>query len=96
VGLVGEVAQPPVALTPGIAERVGGRLAGAPVALLLLGRRGGPGCQLGDGALERALDELAVERPVDDDWASLLELDQDPGRAGWSTSVSLKRICGGP
>jgi hypothetical protein len=33
------------------------------------------------GALDRALDELAVERAVDDDRPALLELDQDAGCA---------------
>jgi hypothetical protein len=82
VGPVGELAQLPVAFVPGGGEWVGGRLARAPVGLLPLGRRGGSGCQLVDGALERALEELAVELPVDDDRPSLLELDQHPGGAG--------------
>jgi hypothetical protein len=50
--------------------------------LLLLGGRGGLGGQLVDGAPERALDELAVEGPVDDDRPAALELDQHARGSG--------------
>jgi hypothetical protein len=82
VGLVGELAQLGVTLPLRRCERVGGRLAGALGLLPLLGGRGGLDGELVDGSLERALDELAVERPVDDDRPASLELDQHAGRSG--------------
>jgi hypothetical protein len=65
VRLVGELAQLRIALALGDGERVGRRLGRARGLLLL--RRGGFGLQLVVGALDRALDQLAVQRAVDDD-----------------------------
>jgi hypothetical protein len=49
--------------------------------LLLLGRRRRLALELGVGALDRLLYELAVERAVDDDRPAALELDQRAGGA---------------
>jgi hypothetical protein len=81
VRLVGQLAQVRVALALGERHRVGGLPAGAS-GLLLLRCRGGLGLELVVGALDRALDELAVQRPVDDDRpARSIELDQHAGGA---------------
>jgi hypothetical protein len=95
VGLVGQLAQLPVAFALRDGDQVRRRLAGAR-GLLLLGGGLGLGLQLVVGAPDRDLDELAIERPVDDDRPAAVELDQRPGGTGLSTSSSLKRTCGGP
>ena len=80
VRLIGELAQLRVALALGHGERVG-RRRGGPLGLLVLGDRLRFGVQVVVGALDRGLDELAVERAVDDDRPSVLELDQHAGGA---------------
>ena len=88
VRLVGELAQLRVALALGDRHRVRGLLARAR-GLLLLGGRGGLGVELVVGALDRGLDELAVERAVDDDRpAGAVELDQ---HAGCARLVDVRR-----
>jgi hypothetical protein len=72
---VGQLAQLRVALAPRQSDRVRARRAGTR-RLLLLGGGLGLGLQFVVGSLDRGLDELAVERPVDDDRAPAFELDQ--------------------
>jgi hypothetical protein len=57
---------------------VSGSVGALPLRVLLFVRgRLDLGPQVVVGALDRGLDELAVERAVDDDRLALLELDQD-------------------
>jgi len=73
VGLVGQLAQLCVALALRQCDWVRGRLAGARRLCLLLVSGGfGLGLELVMGALDRGLDELAVQRSVDDDRAAAL------------------------
>jgi hypothetical protein len=81
VRLVTELAQLRVALALGDGDRVD-RLRGRAGGLLLLGGRGRSGVELVVGALDRGLDELAVQRTVDDDRPAALKLDQHAGRSG--------------
>ncbi len=83
--LVGDLAH---ALTV-LALCLRGRVRGRPAALLalagglaLLLARGDLGLQLGHGAGDRRLDQLAVQRAVDDDRRRALELDHHARGAG--------------
>jgi hypothetical protein len=75
VRLVGELPELRVALALGDRDRVHG-LVGRAGGLLLLCGRGGLGLEVVVGALDRGLDELSVERAVNDDRPAALELDQ--------------------
>jgi hypothetical protein len=81
VRLVTELAQLGIALALGDGDRVRGLL-GRAGGGLLLGGRCGLGVELVVGALDRGLDELAVQRAVDDDRPPRsVELDQHAGGA---------------
>src|SRR3954470_21466438 len=81
VRLIGELAQLGVTLALGDGDRVDWLL-GRAGGLLVLGGRGRLGVELVVGALDRGLDELAVQRTVDDDRPAALKLDQHAGRSG--------------
>ena len=66
-------------------DRVRRLLAGAG-GLLLLGGRGRLGLEVVVGALDRALDELAVQRAVDDDRPARWNSISTPAARAWSTS----------
>ena len=78
--LVGQLAQLRIAVALRRSEGVDRCLA-RPRRLLLLRRGGGLGLKLVVGALDRALDQLAVDGAVDDDRPAALELDQHAGGA---------------
>jgi hypothetical protein len=84
VGLLGQLAQLGVALALGDRDRVGRRLAGAR-GPLVLGGRGGLGLELVVAALDRALDELAIQRAVDDDRPAALVMPR-----GWLCRVEAR------
>jgi hypothetical protein len=95
VRLVTELAQLRVTLALGDGDRVDRRV-GRAGGLLLLGGHRRLGVELVAGALDRGLDELAVQRAVDDDRPSALNSISTPAALAWSTSSSVNRICGGP
>ena len=81
VRLVGQLAQLRVALALGRRSTGSAGCLLARAVFFSLAAAVALACEVVVGALDRALDELAVERAVDDDRPAALELDQHAGGA---------------